>query len=94
MQTWKAEVTFMRRKDAAGDYPIAQETLREAEDKFGDEARAEVRWYDRDGGPEAKQGTAFVVWERANSGVPDLDAAKVTLTGDGPLETITNPVTP
>lgn len=94
MQSWKAEITFMRKQDAAGDYPLAQEKLREAEDKFSEEARVEVRWYDRNGGPEAKKGTALVAWERANSGVPDLDAAKVTLTGDGELEVITNPVTP
>jgi hypothetical protein len=91
-QKWSLELTFFRKKDGvSGDYNAAQEIIRAAEDQFGDGSRVEVRWYDRDGGPEAFQGVANVQWERANSGVTDLDAAKVTLTGDGPRTTISNP---
>jgi hypothetical protein len=96
MNRWGAEVTFLRQADeVTGDYPVAQETLRAASTGFGSAARAHVRWYDREGGPEAYEGTAIVDWERANSGVTDLDAAKVTLdaaAGAEELQTIANPL--
>lgn len=94
MQAWTAEVTLLRKKDNAGAFPPAQEALRAAEDQFGQDARAHVRWYDRDGGEEAYEGYALVQWARANSGVADLDAATVTLTGDGARTLITNPLAP
>jgi hypothetical protein len=70
----------MRTADGvSGVYPAAQEYIRLAADAFGQAARVHIRWYDRDGGPEAYEGVAIAQWERANSGVADLDAAKVTL---------------
>lgn len=86
-----AEVTFLRRKSAAGAYNIAQESLRLKALLFGSDGQADVRWYDRDGGDEAYQGRFETAWERANSGTVDLDAAKVTLTAVGKCETIANP---
>jgi hypothetical protein len=94
MQAWTAEVTILRKKDNAGLFPPAQEALRACEDKFGEAARAHIRWYDRDGGDEAYEGYAIVQWARANSGVADLDAATVTLTGDGARTPIANPLAP
>jgi hypothetical protein len=94
MQAWAIEATVLRKKDAAGAFPPAQETIRLAEDQFGEDARVHVRWYDRDGGDEAYEGVALVQWARANSGVADLDAATITLTGDGARTLIANPLAP
>lgn len=92
MQAWTAEITVLRKKNASGEFYAAQEALRACEDQFGDAARAEIRWYDRDGGDEAYQGTGIVKWERANSAVVDLDAANITITGDGARTEIANPL--
>jgi hypothetical protein len=95
MQRWSLEMTVLRRADeVSGAYDPGQEYLRLRHDQFGADARAHVRWYDRGGGPEAYSGTGIVTWERANSGVADLDAAKVTLAaaaGASERETIANP---
>lgn len=91
-QGWQIEATVLL-KEEGGLFNAGVEKMRLASDKFGDSSRVEVRWYDKDGKPEAYQGTALVTWERANTGVPDLDAAKVTLTGRGARTEITNPIT-
>jgi hypothetical protein len=90
MQGWSLECSFFRRT-AAGVYDTAQEILRACVGKFGDSARVGVRWYDTAGGTEAFSGIAIVTWERANDGVKDVDAASITLQGDGTLNTIANP---
>lgn len=79
------------RRTVAGVYDPGQELLRARVGQFGDAARVGVRWYDKNGGPEAYQGVTLVKWERAQDGVADADAASVSLTGDGVLFTITNP---
>jgi hypothetical protein len=84
--------TFFRRT-VSGVYDPAQEILRACVGQFGDAARVGVRWYDKNGGPEAFQGVTIVGWERAQDGVKDVDSATVKLTGDGALSTITNPGT-
>ncbi|GAA2327552.1 phage tail tube protein [Dactylosporangium salmoneum] len=91
-QAWTATATYLRKKNQAGQFPVAQEYLRAAEDQFGDEARAHIRWYDRDGGDEAYEGYGIVGLERANSGVTDLDAVTATITGDGARTPIANPL--
>lgn len=92
MQKWSVEMTFFRKQDETGAFPAAQEELRNAETKFGIDARAHIRWYDKSGAAEAREGVGLVKWARANSAVADLDAAQVTITGDGPLTDITNPL--
>lgn len=79
------------RRTVAGVYDPGQELLRARVGQFGDAARAGVRWYDKNGGPEAYQGVTLIKWERAQDGVADADAATVTMTGDGVLATIANP---
>lgn len=79
------------RRTTAGVYDPGQELLRARVGQFGDSARCGVRWYDKNGGPEAYQGVTLVKWERAQDGVADADAATVSLTGDGVLSTIANP---
>lgn len=91
-QGWVATTTYLRKKNQAGAFPPAQEYLRLAEDQFGEEARAHIRWYDRNGGDEAYEGVGIVGNERANSGVTDLDAVTTTITGDGARELIANPL--
>lgn len=89
---WSITSTFFRRT-VSGVYDTAQETLRARIGQFGDSARVGVRWFDKNGGPEAYMGVAIVKWERAQDGVKDVDAATVTLSGDGQLQTISNPGT-
>ena len=89
---WGVTASFWRRTNA-GTYDAGQELVRARVGQFGDSARVGVRWFDKNGGPEAYQGVAIVKWERANDGVKDADAATVTLMGDGARTTITNPGT-
>lgn len=92
-EDWTAAVTVFRRTDGAGVYDPAQELVRAATvGQFGNACRVGLRWYDKNGGPEAYKGIAIVQWARANSGVKDVDAATITFTGtDLPLAAITNP---
>lgn len=91
MQGWNLQASFFRRT-ASGVYDTAQEILRARVGQFGDSARVGVRWYDTAGGPEAFSGIAIVTWQRANDGVKDVDAASITLQGDGILSlAIANP---
>lgn len=92
-EEWAASATVFRRL-AAGVYDAAQELARTHSDTgdFGDNCRLGVRWYDKNGGPEAYQGVAIVEWERSQSGVKDIDTATISFTGtDVPLALITNP---
>ncbi len=72
-------------------YDPGQEILRNASDKFGTGGLVEVRWYDREGGDEAYQGTASVQWEPAGGDTTALDIVNVTLLGQGKRFDITNP---
>lgn len=87
---WGATATVFRRT-LAGVYDPGQELARAAVGQFGDGARVGLRFYDKNGGPEAYQGVAVVKWERAQDGVKDVDAATITFMGDGARATITNP---
>lgn len=70
-----------------------QELCRQCSGTFGDDARLYVRWYDRNGMPEAHQGRAIVGYTQAKTGVADLEEISITFTGDGPCENIANPMT-
>jgi len=87
---WAVNTDVMRRT-TTGVYDPGQELVRARVGQAGDAARCGVRWYDKNGGPEASQGVALVGWARAKDGVPDPDAATIVLTGDGALTVITNP---
>jgi hypothetical protein len=67
--------------------------VRAARTQFGDAARVYIRYYDRNGGPEAYKGWAIVTWVPKGSGVTDLGTVTITLQGDGPLTPISNPGT-
>lgn len=87
---WAITTDFWRRT-AAGVYDPGQELVRARIGQFGDSGRVGVRYYDKNGGPEAAQGIALVKWSRAKDGVADGDAASIVLTGDDALTTIANP---
>ncbi|GAB3081043.1 hypothetical protein GCM10027053_52000 [Intrasporangium mesophilum] len=89
---WGVTASVFRRT-VTGVYDPGQELARARIGGFGDAARVGIRFYDKNGGPEAYQGVAIVKWERANDGVKDVDAATITFMGDGVRNTITNPGT-
>lgn len=90
LQDWNATASVFRRI-VAGVYDPGQELVRACRGQFGDSARIGVRWYDRNGGPEAYQGVAIVQWARANTGVANVEKATITFDGDGTAEVISNP---
>lgn len=90
MQSWIVTLKVLR-KTIAGVFDQGQELIRAAQLGFGDAARVYVRWYDRNGAPEAFSGRAIVGWEPSKTGVADLDEVSITLTGDGALAPIMNP---
>ena len=93
MQAWTLAATVFRRNNGTNVYDAGQELVRTAVGQFGDAARVGVRWFDKNGGPEANSGVAVVTWKRTNSGVKNLEQAQITFTGtDIPLnQNITNP---
>lgn len=91
-QSWEATMTFNRKiNDVTETYNSVHEYLRAAALAFGSASRVPVRFYDRNGLPEAYEGVALVTWEPQGGEYTDLDQVQVTLTGDGKLNTITNP---
>lgn len=93
-QAWEVTCTINRRKDKDSTvfHPV-HEFVRAAAFGWGADSKVELRWMDRDGGPEAYEGTALVTWAPSGGERTALDQVEVTFTGDGPLEQITNPIT-
>jgi hypothetical protein len=90
---WKIEATFNRKATADSTaYSPVHEALRSAALAFGADSEIEVRWMDRDGLPEAYQGTCLVTWAPSGGDRTALDAIKATLTGKGILAQIANPI--
>ncbi|WP_369377662.1 phage tail tube protein [Streptomyces sp. cg36] len=93
MLAWSIETTIAHRAHpVTGAFNPAQEALRKASMSFGAGSYAKVRYYDRNGADDAYQGQALVTWEPDGGGPDEVDTIKVTLTGNGPLTAITNPV--
>ncbi len=90
-QSFVVTIRALRKTAPGGIFDAGQEIVRAAQLQFGDAARVYVRWFDRNGGSEAFQGRAVVQYAPAQTGVDDLDAVTITLTGDGMLATIANP---
>jgi hypothetical protein len=92
-QAWELGVTINRRiNDQVKVYHPTHEALRTAAYAFGSASEVHVRYYDRNGLPEAYEGTAIVTWAPSGGAYTALDQVEVTLTGNGPLTPITNPV--
>jgi IPT/TIG domain-containing protein len=92
MQAWSATASVFRRLNA-GVYDPGQELCRATVGQFGTAARVGVRWYDKNGGPEAYSGVALVGWARNNTAVTNVEKATITFTNtDIPLNlNISNP---
>lgn len=87
---WSLELKLMRKKGfTSGAYDLGQERLRQASDDFP--GTIQVRWYDRNAGPEAYTGYATVGWSPEGGDAKALDIATATLTGNGTRTDITNP---
>lgn len=74
-----------------GTYDPGQEVLRAASENMGVAGVVQVRWFDRNGGPEAYTGFAQVTWS-PNGGGAVGDVVSVSLLGQGTRTTIANPV--
>lgn len=92
-QSWKADVTFNRKATPdSTTYSDVHEALRAAAFAFGAASKVGVRWYDRDGLPEAYQGTCLVTWAPSGGDRTKLEQIKATFTGTGQLLLIDNPI--
>lgn len=92
MLAWSVTGTISRKVGAtSGNYDAGQEKIRAAHDQFGPDGLVQIRWYDREGGPEAYTGFAHVGWEAQGGGPDALDSVNITLTGQGKRTTIVNP---
>lgn len=94
-QDWEVVVTANRKHtpDSTAYSPV-HEKVRTAFFAYGAANKIHLRFFDRNGLPEAYEGKAIPDWEPQNDEARDLDQVQVTFTGDGPLTPITNPVTP
>ncbi|MFI6485154.1 phage tail tube protein [Nonomuraea sp. NPDC050663] len=91
---YKLTVEGRRKRDAAsaGFVPDAgQEALRTAGLVVGLEASAEVRWYRKDGSPDAFTGTVAVQYKGGGGETTDLEPFEAELSGQGKPVAITNP---
>lgn len=92
-QSWEVSTTFNRRvNDQTKVYNDVHEAIRLAAFAYGSDARVHLRFYDRNGLPEAYEGKALVEWEDQGGEYNALGQVAATFTGDGPLELIANPL--
>lgn len=90
LYAWKLALKANRQANSGVEDP-AFTMARACVGQFGDAARLYVRWYRRDGIPEAWTGRAIVGVSKSKTGVADLDEWTVTFTGSGALSPIANP---
>jgi hypothetical protein len=87
---WKLELKLARKLGlTTAAYDLGQETLRLASEAFP--GTVQVRWYDRNHGPEAYSGYATVSWSPEGGDAKSLDTVTVTLDGNGVRTDISNP---
>lgn len=90
--TWNATVKLARKQGITSKaYDLGQETLRASSKQFGTGGLVRVRWFDRNGGPEAYEGFAFVSWSDDGGATTALATVTCTLAGNGARTDITNP---
>jgi hypothetical protein len=94
-RTWSLEAEGRRKRtDAAAFTPdLGQEAIRKASRVVGFGANIRVRWYRRDGAPDAQEGTATVSGFTKGGSRTDLEPFNFTLNGQGAPVEITNPAT-
>lgn len=91
MLAWNLAITLLRKGADETTPDPGQEALRAKADQFGTAGTAHVRWYDRNGGPEAFEGYSNVSWEPGGGAAADLESVTVNLAGKGARTAITNP---
>jgi hypothetical protein len=94
-RTWSIEAEGRRKRtDATAFTPDpGQEAIRKAGRVVGFAANITVRWYRRDGAPDAYQGTATVSGFAKGGSTTDLEPFNFTLNGQGAPVEIANPST-
>jgi hypothetical protein len=94
--SWSIEAKVMRRTDPTDVtvYDPGQQACRARAKTLGATGVAYVRWYDRNGGPEAYTGFGEVSWVPEGGESTDLEAVTITVTGKGAPTEITNPNAP
>lgn len=89
---WSLEIKVGRKIGfTTGIYDPGQEFLRAAAVQFGQGGTVELRWYDRNGGPEAYQGFGNVSWEPEGGDTKTLDMVTIKISGSGARSDIVNP---
>jgi hypothetical protein len=92
MQTWSLAATLGRKVGVeSANHDPGQEFIRSRDPEFGSASTVQVRWYDRQGGPEAYTGYASVQWSEAGGSASALSTASLTLSGQGKRTSIVNP---
>lgn len=94
-RTWSLEAEGRRKRtDATAFTPDpGQEAIRKASRVVGFGANIRVRWYRRDGAPDAQEGTATVSGFTKGGSRTDLEPFNFTLNGQGAPVEITTPAT-
>lgn len=92
-RTWSVEAEGRRKRtDAAAFTPDpGQEAIRKAGRIVGFAANIRVRWYRRDGSPDAYEGAATVSGFTKGGSTTDLEPFNFTLNGQGAPVEIPNP---
>jgi hypothetical protein len=94
-RTWTLKAKGNRKRDTNSATFVAdpgQDFVRQAGRIVGVEASVEVRWFRRDGAPDAYQGWAAVDYKGGGGKTTDLEPFELELIGQGTPVEITNPV--
>lgn len=88
---WSLVMKLSRKTTTGYTEDPGQAQIRSCYDKSGDDANLHVRWYDRNGGDEAYEGTGLVEWSEDGGDLTQLSSVSVTVMGRGKRLTIDNP---
>lgn len=89
---WGLELKASHRADENGvAFNAVQEHVKQAVTKYGKAGEVHLRWYDRNGLPEAYEGRALVEWEPDGGDPKATDIVTVKFSGQGPRLDIPNP---
>ncbi|MFB8763841.1 phage tail tube protein [Nocardiopsis alba] len=93
-RTWSLECEGRRKRDDSMSTftpDPGQEFIRQAGRKLGFGADVHIRWFRRDGAPDAYEGMASVALGGSGGATTDLEPFNFTLNGQGAPEEISNP---
>ncbi|TMR99511.1 phage tail tube protein [Nonomuraea basaltis] len=95
-RTWQIEAEGRRKRTEAAVFTPdpGQEKIRQAAGVVGFSANIKVRWFRRDGAPDAYEGVCTVTEYTSGGEVTDLEPFSFTLLGQGAPVEIDNPVAP